>query len=39
MAWTPGPILLETIPMKAIIVKDESAGMAGMKLSEPLETA
>src|SRR5246127_2297110 len=34
MARTPGPTLQETIPMKAIVVTDQAAGTAGMKLSE-----
>src|SRR5580700_6412252 len=34
MARTPGPILEEIIPMKAIVVTDQTAGTAGMKLVE-----
>ena len=34
MAWTPGPTLQEIIPMKAIVVTDQAAGTAGMKLVE-----
>src|SRR4051812_339141 len=34
MARTPGPTLQETIPMKAIVVTDQAAGTAGMKLVE-----
>ena len=34
LARTPGPILLEIIPMKAIVVTDQAAGTAGMKLVE-----
>src|SRR5207237_1051086 len=34
MARTPGPTLQETIPMKAIVVTDQAAGTAGMKLAE-----
>src|SRR6185369_16009616 len=32
--WTLGPTLQETIPMKAIVVTDQAAGTAGMKLVE-----
>ena len=34
MARTPGPTLQEVIPMKAIVVTDQAAGTAGMKLVE-----
>src|SRR4026209_2490471 len=34
MARTPGPTLQEIIPMKAIVVTDQAAGTAGMKLVE-----
>jgi len=34
MARTPGPNLQEIIPMKAIVVTDQVAGTAGMKLVE-----
>src|ERR1700722_18645559 len=34
MSRTPGPILQERIPMKAIVVTDQAAGMAGLKLVE-----
>jgi hypothetical protein len=34
MARTVGPTLQETIPMKAIVVTDQAAGTAGMKLAE-----
>src|SRR5437870_13893136 len=34
MARTPGPTLQEAIPMKAIVVTDQAAGTAGMKLVE-----
>src|SRR5437870_10182329 len=34
MARTPGPTLQEAIPMKAIVVTDQAAGTAGMKLAE-----
>ena len=34
MARTPGPTLQVTIPMKAIVVTDQAAGTAGMKLVE-----
>src|SRR5437588_10099921 len=34
MARTPGPTLQEIIPMKAIVVTDQAAGTAGMKLAE-----
>src|SRR5947208_7824626 len=39
MARTPGPTLQETILMKAIVVTDQAAGTAGMKLSERPEPA
>src|SRR5437588_2255455 len=39
MARTPGPTLQETIPMKAIVVTDQAAGTAGMKLTERPEPA
>src|SRR5436190_24255771 len=39
MARTPGPTLQETIPMKAIVVTDQAAGTAGMKLAERPEPA
>src|SRR5947208_2796769 len=39
MARTPGPTLQETIPMRAIVVTDQAAGTAGMKLSERPEPA
>src|SRR5438874_6349172 len=39
MARTPGPTLQETIIMKAIVVTDQAAGTAGMKLSERPEPA
>src|SRR5271156_6260576 len=34
MARTPGPILQEIVPRKAIVVTDRAAGTAGMKLVE-----
>src|SRR5438477_187984 len=37
MARTPGPNLQEIIPMKAIVVTDQAAGTAGMKLAEQPE--
>src|SRR6267378_2901870 len=39
MARTPGPTLQETILMRAIVVTDQAAGTAGMKLSERPEPA
>src|SRR5438045_9299759 len=34
MARTPGPNIQEITPMKAIVVTDQAAGTAGMKLAE-----
>src|SRR3954452_8303404 len=39
MARTPGPTLQETIPMKAIVVTDQAAGTAGIKLLDRPEPA
>src|SRR5271156_1523509 len=37
MARTPGPILQEIVPRKAIVVTDQAAGTAGVKLVERTE--